>query len=114
MKVSAGKKQVIKKLSPKSLWQTYMKWTVDNQVPIFVCAHLHDKTPQNTLAFWCIINSCRCDFVFRIVCYNPILKAQYYVYVNTILGVSSKMNVLNHGTVHLAQQQVSFDICLNA
>ena len=28
MKVSARKKQVVKKLSPKSLWQTYMKWTV--------------------------------------------------------------------------------------
>jgi len=25
------KKQVIKKLSPKSLWQTYMKWTVQNR-----------------------------------------------------------------------------------
>ena len=24
----SSKKQVIKKLSPKSLWQTYMKWTV--------------------------------------------------------------------------------------
>ena len=28
MKVSVRKKKVIKKLSPKSLWQTYMKWTV--------------------------------------------------------------------------------------
>ena len=28
MKVLARKKQVIKKLSQKSLWQTYMKWTV--------------------------------------------------------------------------------------
>jgi len=25
----SSKKQVIKKLSPKRLWQTYMKWTVD-------------------------------------------------------------------------------------
>ena len=25
----SSKKQVIKKLSPKSLWQTYMKWTVN-------------------------------------------------------------------------------------
>ena len=29
IKVSVRKKQVMKKLSPKSLWQTYMKWTVD-------------------------------------------------------------------------------------
>ena len=28
MKVSVRKKQVIKKFSPKSLWQTCMKWTV--------------------------------------------------------------------------------------
>ena len=28
MYVSVRKKQVIKKLSPKSLWQTYIKWTV--------------------------------------------------------------------------------------
>ena len=26
--VSAGKKQVIKNVSPKGLWQTYMKWTM--------------------------------------------------------------------------------------
>ena len=26
--LNSKKKQVIKKLSPKSLWQTYMKWTV--------------------------------------------------------------------------------------
>ena len=26
----SSKKHVIKKLSPKGLWQTYMKWTVDS------------------------------------------------------------------------------------
>ena len=29
-KFQLEKKQVIKKLSPKSLWQTYMKWAVGN------------------------------------------------------------------------------------
>ena len=29
----SSKKQVIKKLSPKSLWQAYMKWTVAHRKP---------------------------------------------------------------------------------
>ena len=36
LEIFSSKKQVIKKLSPKSHWQTYMKWTVD-KVPHSVC-----------------------------------------------------------------------------
>ena len=30
----SSKEQIIKKLSPKSLWQTYMKWTVENHFTV--------------------------------------------------------------------------------
>ena len=36
-----SKKQVIKKLSPKSLWQTYMKWTVGGSGAFII--HFQDR-----------------------------------------------------------------------
>ena len=43
MKVSVEKKQVIKKFSPKSLWQTYMKWTVSAVLYFVIMFYLDHK-----------------------------------------------------------------------
>ena len=44
--IFSSKKEVIKKLSPKSLWQTYMKWTVPQLVwPYTALCGCHDFWP---------------------------------------------------------------------
>ena len=44
-----SKKQVTKKLSPKSLWQTYMKWTVGHGAD---SSYTYDIKDTNTYLNW--------------------------------------------------------------
>ena len=71
----SSKQQVIKKLSPKSVWQTYMKWTVamwpHNKIP-FKNGHVREYTAYSR--FWqnkiSLLFSTRFRGQERIVCSN--------------------------------------------
>ena len=57
----SSKKQVIKKLSPKSLWQTYMKWTVAHVADVSCISRdstaIQNKNDVNvTKHSWMIVN----------------------------------------------------------
>ena len=52
-------------------------------------------------------------FVFRGVCFSPMLRALYCSDFGLFLGISSKMNVLSHSITHIIEQHPKFDICRN-
>ena len=76
-KFQLEKKQVLKKLSPKSVWQTYMKWTVlllYYPMLLLLLAPYHQQLQDRLVQTEYLSSSRRmCAAVFRVPCFPWIM-----------------------------------------